>query len=145
MKRQGYSLNKLMLGVFVLAALCTSHAQYDGPIVNVSIPFNFNIGAQRFVAGDYSFKPLLPHTITLQTRRGHGLTNASSISVISRDAPNATTVVFNRYLDRYFLSEIWVQGNNDGQAFIKSPVEKELAKELAVPPIQVALNVGFNH
>ena len=120
MKKQGHPLNKLMLGVFMLAALGMSHAQYEGQTVNVSIPFNFSIGQQRFLAGDYSFKPLLPQTTTLQTRRGRGLTNITSISVSSREAPTSTKVIFHRYLDRYFLSELWVEGNNDGRALIKS-------------------------
>jgi hypothetical protein len=45
MNGQGYFLNKLLLGVFLLVMVSVGYAQYGNPIVNVTIPFNFNVGA----------------------------------------------------------------------------------------------------
>ena len=42
-----------------------------------------------------------------------------------------TQLVFNKYRDRYFLAEIWVQGETRGHQPVKTSQEKELAKELA--------------
>jgi hypothetical protein len=145
MKRRGYFLNKLMLGMFLLVAVSVGYAQFENPIVNVTIPFNFNVGAQRFVAGQYDLKPLLQHTITLRNQKGRALTNITSISVESMETPNSTTLVFHRYGEHYFLSQIWVAGDRIGREITKSPAEIELANVVGSTGELVALNAGFNH
>jgi hypothetical protein len=145
MKRQGYFLNKLLLGVFLLVVVSGGYAQYGSPIVNVTIPFNFNVGPQRFLAGQYDLKPLLQHTITLRTQQGRALTNINSISIESRETPSATTLVFHRYGEHYFLSQIWVAGDNTGREITKSRSEVEIAKVVGSAEELIALNVGLNH
>jgi hypothetical protein len=144
MNGQGYFLNKLLLGVFLLVMVSVGYAQYGSPIVNVTIPFNFNVGAQRFLAGQYDLKPLLQHTITLRNEQGRALTNINSISVESREMPNTTTLVFRRYGEHYFLSQIWVASNSIGREITKSPAEIEIAKVVGSAGELIALNVGLN-
>jgi hypothetical protein len=43
------------------------------------------------------------------------------------EAPSQTKLVFRRYGDRYFLYQIWVEGNNRGRELPMTPLEKELA------------------
>jgi hypothetical protein len=42
-----------------------------------------------------------------------------------------TKLVFNRYGDRYFLSQIWMNGATLGHQLPKSSREKEIAKDMA--------------
>ena len=42
-----------------------------------------------------------------------------------------TKLVFNRYGNHYFLSEIWVNGATRGRQLPKTSREKELAKDFA--------------
>ena len=42
-----------------------------------------------------------------------------------------TKLVFNRYGNRYFLSEIWVNGATRGHQLPKTCRERELAKDFA--------------
>lgn len=145
MNRQRYFLNKLLLGVFLLVMVSAGCAQSGSQIVNVKIPFNFNIGAQRFLAGQYDLKPLLQHTIMLRNQNGRGLTNINSISVESRETPSTTTLIFNRYGEHYFLSQIWVAGDTVGREIPKCRSEFEFAKVIGSAEELVALNVGLNH
>jgi hypothetical protein len=40
-------------------------------------------------------------------------------------------LVFNRYGDHYFLSQIWEAGDNAGRELMKSREERQLERELA--------------
>jgi hypothetical protein len=144
MNRQRYFLNKLMLGLCLLVLVGVGYAQ-SSLTVDAKIPFNFNIGAQRFLAGQYDLKPLLQHTVLLRNQHGRGLTNVTTISVQSMEAPNSSVLVFHRYGEHYFLSQIWVAGNTVGREIPKSRSEIESAKVVGSAGELVALNVHLNH
>jgi hypothetical protein len=145
MKRQRYFPNKLLLGIFLLVLVSVGYAQSGSPIVNVKIPFNFNIGAQKFLAGQYDLKPLLQHTMMLRNQQGRGLTNMSTISVRSMEPPNSTALIFRRYGEHYFLSQIWVAGDAVGSEIPKCRSEIEIANAVGSKGEIVALNVHLNH
>ena len=50
MKSQGYILHKMILGMLLVLAVGTGHAQYEGQVLKVTIPFTFNVGRQTFPA-----------------------------------------------------------------------------------------------
>ena len=145
MKRQRHFLNKPLLGVFLLVMVSVGCAQSGSQIVKVKIPFNFNIGAQRFSAGQYDLKPLLQHTVMLRNQQGRGLTNVTTISVRSMEAPSSSSLIFRRYGEHYFLIQVWVQGDTVGREIPKSRSEIESAKVVGSAGELVALNVHLNH
>lgn len=140
MQRQGRILHKMMLGMFVL--LLAGGIGLAQSAVNVKIPFNFNIGAQRFSAGEYSLSPLQQdrRTMLLRDQKGQALTNFLTCSVESREVPSSGKLVFRQYGGRYFLAQIWKEGNVTGQEMIKSHAEIEMAKAESSSGQLVALN-----
>jgi hypothetical protein len=142
MKKQGCILYKTMImSLFVLLAVAIGNAQFAGPTVNVKIPFNFSIGAQKFAAGEYSLQPLLQHTVLLRNQSGQVLTNILwAKSVESSEAPSSTKLVFNRYRGQYFLAQLWEAGNGIGRELTRSPAEIEMAKATDSPGQQIALS-----
>jgi hypothetical protein len=126
MKRQNSILHKMMLGTFILLAVGIGNAQY-GQILDAKIPFDFSVGKQSFPAGNYTLKPALNHTMLLRNQTGQFLATIDSNYVESKGATKSK-LVFNGYSGRYFLAQIWEQGNNTGQQVIKSPVEIEIAQ-----------------
>jgi hypothetical protein len=54
----------------------------------------------------------------------------------SHKPANKTKLVFNRYGDQYFLSEIWVEGATRGRELPKTGREKEMAREFAQKDVQ---------
>jgi hypothetical protein len=128
-----------MLGIFLLLALTVGYAQ-EGRI-KVDIPFAFNVGAQRFQAGEYSLTPLLQHTFQLRNQRGEFVTGFAANSVQAPKPTRTPTLVFNRYQQRYFLSQIWTAGENIGQQLPHSSSETEVAQATDSPGQQVALNL----
>jgi len=140
MKRQGYIPRTMILGMFILLSVGIGQAQYEGQVVKVKIPFNFNVGAKTFSAGEYSLKPLLPNTMLLRNQAGQVLTSIATNSVESREASSSVKLVFNGYAGSYFLAQIWQPGNNVGREVFKSRVETEMARKYS-PEQQIALQM----
>lgn len=139
MKRQRY-VRKTVLGMCVVLAVGMAHAQIGGNVLKVKIPFNFSIGTQNFPAGEYSLKPLLPHTVLLRDKSGQVLTSVGTNSVESSEVQRSVKLVFNEYAGQYFLAQIWEAGGNIGEELIKSPFEIEMARKYS-PGQQIALRV----
>jgi hypothetical protein len=138
MKKHGFILHKLTIAMFVLLAFGTVHAQSEAPVLRVNIPFSFNIGSQKFPAGDYSLKTLSQHTIIVQNQSGESVTNFFTNSVESRQVSDSGKLIFHNYEGRRFLAEMWQPGSSVGQEVIKSTIELELAKASHLEPITLA-------
>ena len=144
MKIHSYIQRKMIVGLFVLSAIGMGQAQIGGDVLKVKVPFNFTVGTQTFPAGEYSLKPLLPHTMSLRNQAGQVLTNINTNSVESTDVPKSVKLVFNGYDGHYFLAQIWKEGDNIGRELSKSPTEIEMATKYS-PGQQIALLVGTRH
>jgi hypothetical protein len=51
------------------------------------------------------------------------LTNAAQRS----ESDNSSKLVFHRYEGTYFLSQVWITGNDRGKEILRSRAERELA------------------
>ncbi len=52
----------------------------------------------------------------------------TNAAVSDRDLKSESKLVFNRYGDRYFLSQVWTEGNSQGRQLLMSDREKEIAQ-----------------
>jgi hypothetical protein len=105
--------------------------------INAKIPFDFTVGAKSFAAGDYSVRRLNEHILLIQNfKHGTGVMTMVLPGEQSKKA-GIPVITFNRYGDRYFLSE--VSGDSQGWRLFPSAVEKELIGKVASPrPVVVA-------
>ena len=108
------------------AFLSTSHAVAQEQAVVAQIPFAFENGSQHLPAGkyriDFTSGPLLG-------LRGTGANSAGFAMTIPKEAsktPQRGKVVFHRYGNRYFLSEVWIGGESTGRVCVQSRAEKRL-------------------
>ena len=139
MKTQSYTLRKVILGTFIVAAVAMAHAQ-SGDVLKVTITFNFSVGTKTFLAGEYSLKPLLPHAMALRNQAGQVLTSIGTHSVESREAERSSKLVFNGYNGQYFLTQIWEARDDIGRELAKSRAEAEIATKYS-PGEQIALRI----
>ena len=130
----------ILLGVLLLVGVGMARAQMDNDVVNVKVPFAFNVGVQSFPAGEYSLKPLLPNTMLLRDEAGRTVTNIAMHSVQSSEVQKTAKLVFNGYAGRYFLAQVWRANDNIGGELARSTAETEVAKKY-VPARQIALKV----
>ena len=120
MKKQLFTL----LGLGLLFATASAYAQTTA--LKANIPFNFSVAGKS-----------LPTIQSIGTSnrvlvlRG---SNQSAKMVMANSCESArpsdkTKLVFHRYGDRYFLSQIWTAGNSSGAEFPQSSHEAEVAMD----------------
>ena len=104
--------------------------------MRVTIPFDFNIGSNSFTAGDYTVKQdLQTSVVAIQSadNRSHMMT--LTIGAQAGKAPEEGKLVFNRYGDQYFLSQVWTAGSAAGRRLLPSRAEKELIARASSKPV----------
>jgi hypothetical protein len=119
----------VMAGVLALTAMATTRVAQAQETVAVNIPFDFAAGKTTLPAGEYSVKVSeTTHALILISRKDS--TASAFIITNAVDAANVQSeskLVFNRYGDRYFLSQVWSEGNSRGRQLLKTAREKEIA------------------
>lgn len=114
--------------------------------MTANVPFEFMVGAMTLRAGEYSISldsfasPGVVQLRSFDGRRG-AISQTQPVDVRGKDPAAATKLVFNRYGDRYFLSEVCDGYDSVGRIFPVSHAERELAKSepLQAPEIVAVL------
>lgn len=120
--------NTAILGLFFMLAVASVNAQ-TARRAEVTVPFDFTAGKTTLKAGSYSVKKLSGNAIQFRTADGEttALVNAQ-LSLDSRDFKAGQRLVFNKYGERYFLSQVWLSVETGRQLFT-SPAEANAARE----------------
>jgi len=119
---------KLFRNAFCAALLLAASAcmaQTKGDVVGV-IPFPFAVAGHTLPAGTYIVSRVNNNTLRIHESMRPGIlvvTNAAQRSKFD----NSSKLVFHRYENSYFLSQVWITGNNQGREVLPSPAEKEMA------------------
>ena len=128
-------LGKLFLTVCLLAVGggVVAHAQIGGgTTIQASIPFAFTVGNATLPAGKYEIKRLddnATEALEIRSTSGHRAVIFETENTRARDGQVAsrTELVFDKFGDEYFLSQVWVAGLASGSELLKSGMEKRLA------------------
>ncbi|MGC1415906.1 MAG: hypothetical protein WA817_11520 [Candidatus Acidiferrum sp.] len=120
----------VIAGMMALAAVASPRVAQAQEIMKVDVPFDFVAGNRSLPAGEYSVNVSGPmHTLMLLNRDVSG---ASAIlgtnAVLAIEPQSQSKLIFNRYGDRYFLSQVWSEGSPSGRQLQKSAREKEIAQ-----------------
>jgi hypothetical protein len=128
MKKQFLSvLTMLSLAVALIVAATAAPAAARGfETITVDVPFDFTSGSTVFPAGKYTIKPITESGTVVWIRsengKAFGMLMCSSAHVLS--PKDETSLVFKRYADHYFLSQIWTVGETTGIELPKSSMER---------------------
>ena len=120
----------VMAGMMALTAMVSTRvAQAQEPLA-VNIPFDFVAGNTQLPAGEYMVKVTGPtNTLILIARKDSTASAFMNTNAAVKSEPQSESkLVFNRYGDRYFLSQVWTAGNSSGRQLLKSAREKEMAQ-----------------
>jgi hypothetical protein len=124
-------MNRIRFGFLSLGLLlAVSAAQAQEMRVKANIPFDFAVGTQILPAGEYTLVTEGSSSDAVGIRSDDSksailsLTQACSSSRRS----DKTKLVFHTLAGRYFLSQVWMQGNDRGQEIPQSKAEVQLAK-----------------
>ncbi len=117
-----------ILGLFFVLAIASVNAQ-TASRAEVTIPFDFSAGKANLKAGSYNINRLSGTAITIRSADGEtaALVNAQ-LAIGSRDYKGGARLVFNKYGDRYFLSQVWLSVDHGRQLFMTG-AEAKVARE----------------
>ncbi len=107
---------------------CTRVARAERQLT-VTIPFEFVAGDKTMPAGEYTIKTVGPTNaiILIDAKDGDLSAYLGSHAAVSSGIQIESKLVFNRYGDRYFLSQVWSAGYSQGRQLHKSKREKEVS------------------
>jgi hypothetical protein len=108
-----------------------TQAQIIGNIA-ADVPFQFHVGNTTLPAGRYVIHQLEGSDLTMmQISSADGKMSAlfNVESAEAKTTPEKSELIFNKYGDQYFLSELFDEGNVDGNKLIESRDERQASKE----------------
>ncbi len=128
-----------LLAMVVVLAVGSAYAQLPSPGgVKANIPFNFTVNRMTLPAGEYTVSNSGTSGVLLisaqdSSQRGF----ISTIGVQANKGSSQTKLVFHRYGDQYFLSQIWVSGESSGRELPRTRAEKELMAKAASDSVTI--------
>jgi hypothetical protein len=141
MKNPIFNTLKAFSACALLAVSCLS-AQSGSRII-VNVPFDFVARNQHLAAGTYSVTTNLTQgTVLIRGEDNGSATFALTIATQADQVQPCAKLVFNRYGDRYFLSQVWHAGTDRGRMIPASKAEQEMAMSTAKPAIVALLASG---
>jgi len=131
-------LKKQATKVFVLLSLLLPlsaiyvYAQGQTLIRKVKIPFDFWVGAKNFPAGVYNVTRVNQEKIMLRlsSEDGGEAINIVTSPVQAKEYPKTGKLIFRRYGQAYFLSQIWESDQIQGRQLLKSRTERSVERDL---------------
>ena len=133
MKRKVF-MAALICGLLTVMATATAYAQLPGTEVRVRIPFDFSVRGKILPAGDYVIRRITDQPDGLMIS---GIKDSHERAMFETEPVDAKTmfsrpeIVFHRYGDSYFLSEIFAGSWGSGRELIPSRQKRMLRREMA--------------
>jgi hypothetical protein len=111
-----------------------TYGQMPGMAVRVTIPFDFSVRGKTLPAGSYVIRRIndSPESLLISNiNDNHKRALFETEYVEAKRAPDSAEIVFHRYGDSYFLSEIFTGGDQTGRELLPSRQERILRHEMA--------------
>jgi hypothetical protein len=129
MKKQAYSL--LAIASLLATVLVASARAQSDSLIAANIPFNFVIKDRAFPAGEYTLTLVQvggSDAVKIQSVDGHITAFAPTRSARAELSNAEPKLVFNRYGDQYFLSQVCGLDDSTTQQLTRPRSEDRLAK-----------------
>jgi len=121
-----------LLVMAIITAGASAQAQTLQYKLTVDIPFDFSVSGQKLPAGQYwigrAQNSIGDTVVQFQSTDLHSVANRFTVPIITFKSKKRGELVFHRYGEQYFLSEVWPSGGGTGRAFLKTRTERDLAR-----------------
>src|SRR6185295_17164287 len=132
-----------MLSLFFVLAIAGIQAQRPTG-VEVNLPFDFTAGKATLKAGHYNIRKLSGEVFSIRSEDGKQIIVNAPLTVGSRDSKGGARLVFNRYGNDYFLTQVWLTQEIGHQLFPTKSESRardiDLAKGIKAERVEVTLN-----
>jgi hypothetical protein len=142
-------MKKLMLALAAMVgsmiSLPVASANAQGGELIARIPFNFIVKDKEIPAGEYRIllRGTASRVVTIQDGAGNTVATAVTLDTLASRPQAQSRLVFNRYGDTYYLSELWRQSETSGYALVRPVAEEKLARSTGLAGrSRVSINLG---
>jgi hypothetical protein len=122
--------------IALVTAVGSAQGQSLAYKLRANIPFDFVVADKKLPAGEYSIGRATQDSgdsvLLISSAEGRGSAIRLSTPVESRVLKSEGTLVFHRYGDQYFLSQVWPASAGTGRELARSRSERELAANSSV-------------
>jgi hypothetical protein len=130
---KGFAKFGLLAVITIIAVGASAKAQSLDNRLTANIPFDFSVADKKLPAGKYWVSRARQgngdQIVQIESADGHASIARLTIPVITLNPMSKGSLVFHRYGEEYFLSEIWPAGGQTGRELPKSRTERELARK----------------
>jgi hypothetical protein len=119
--------------MLALAISTPASAQLPGTAMRAYVPFDFIVNGKTLPAGTYEVKRITeaPEGLLIRNvNNKHDHCMFETESVQQYGLPRHDEIIFNRYGDSYFLSEVLSGGMETGRRLAPSHAEKQMRREM---------------
>lgn len=121
----------ILLAMFFLVGVTSSRAQNAGA-VSVNVPFAFSVANKTLPAGEYYVRRNVKgEVIEIRSNDSSQALYVRTHTVNSREIQADSKLIFKRYGQEYFLSQVWMSGRSTGGELSKTKREQSLARDFA--------------
>jgi hypothetical protein len=124
----------LLSAILIAASAASAQGQTLANRARFNVPFDFTFGEKQLSAGYYSIGRALQGsddiTLSIADREGRFKAVQLSQAVVRTNINTRAVLVFHRYGDQYFLSQVWQAGSSVGRQFPVSKKERDLHRQL---------------
>ena len=121
--------------VLIVLVAATAQAQLPGTAIRATIPFDFRVQARTLPAGRYEIRRVNDESIELLIRNvddTHDKAMFGTEPLYMRRTAGKDMLVFNRYGDVYFLSQVDTAGELTAREVYPSRTERHLRSEMTM-------------
>jgi len=125
-------MKRITVGILLVLAsvLATGAALAGDRAIQANVPFDFAVGDRLLPAGTYTIASLNSGVIVIQSR-DHQISLMAITSPDSNESVHGGKLVFDKYGDQYFLSEVLCPTAAINAALPKSKLEKKVSMQQA--------------
>ena len=128
------TVTKLFLSLCLVmgfGAAMAARAQIESDAtIEANIPYAFVVRDTTLPAGRYTIKVADKsadlNVLEIRSRDGHTAVLFDTEGIQADRGPGKSELIFNKMGDKYFLSQVFLKGDNSGNQLIKSRMEKKL-------------------
>jgi hypothetical protein len=140
-------MKKQALRIFTIASLFLAVTiapvfAHFGTVARFNVPFDFIVKDVTLAAGVYTVAADSNGLLLIRDAKGHGRALVVTMAVQSAKAQDQAKLIFNRYGNRCYLSQIWRSGESSGRELYRPRSERKLAEN--GPKVEKAIVVAEN-
>jgi hypothetical protein len=116
--------------VLTVVLLSTITASAQRTFLRANVPFAFVAGGVHLPAGEYRvYHPGNPYIVVTENREGTAQVMTYVHPSAMKPGETSTKLLFNKYGDEYFLTQVWTERDQEVHQCFKCQMEQQLISQ----------------